>query len=129
MSQTVALGVAYDIKTQHSRLRLLADARDLTDVYGSNFRKKLQLGAHIDLANRFGLAVGLRHGYPTAGVYADVYFLRVDFGSYTEELSDRVGRRPDQRLFSSLHGRTIGPNYECRISNQAKVHRVAVDLG
>jgi hypothetical protein len=49
-----------------------------------------------------GMTGGLNQGYPTAGVYLDLYVLRIDLGFYSEEMGDRVGTRPDTRYFLRL---------------------------
>lgn len=102
VKQTVNLGFSVEPGTKYSKLRLLADYRDALGRTIENPRKKLHLGAELTVLNMIGMTGGLNQGYPTAGLYLDLYVLRFDFGFYSEELGDRVGTRPDTRYFMRI---------------------------
>jgi hypothetical protein len=102
VKQTVNVGVSIEPGTKFSKLRLLADVRDVLGRVETNDRKKLHLGAELTVLNAVGVTGGLNQGYPTGGVYFDLYVLRLDLGMYTEEMGDRVGTRPDTRFFFRL---------------------------
>ena len=100
--QTVNVGVSIEPGTGFSKLKLLADIHDVLGRVIKNNRKKLHLGAELSVEDMLGATVGLNEGYPTAGLYFDLYLVRVDLGMYTEEIGDRVGTRPDSRYFMRI---------------------------
>lgn len=99
VKQTINVGVSVEPGTKFSKLRLLADVRDVGGRVIKNDRKKLHFGGELTVLDIVGVTGGINQGYPTAGFYFDLYFLRVDLGFYTEEMGDRVGTRPDTRYF------------------------------
>ncbi len=104
LEQTVNLGFSIKPGTKFSRVQVLADYRDLTNVHGDDPGKKLHIGTELSLKQFAGFTLGLHQGYPTGGVFLNLYFLRFDVGSYTQEMGDRAGDRPDQRFFFRLMG-------------------------
>ena len=70
----------------------------MQELHNSEF-KRLHLGSELSVHDIFGITVGINQGYPTAGLYADIYLVRLDADTYTEEVGERVGTRPDTRYF------------------------------
>ncbi len=97
LKQRVNVGFAIEPGTKFSKLKLLADYHDALGRTQPNVLKRTHLGAEISVLALAGVSAGLNQGYPTAGVYVDVHFLRLDFAAYTEEVGTRVGTRPDPR--------------------------------
>jgi hypothetical protein len=102
VKQTVNVGVSVEPGTRTSKFRLLADYRDALGAVHDNPRLKTHLGAELTVLDAVGVSTGLSQGYPCFGLYLDLYFLRADFGTYTEELSEHAGRRPDTRYFGRI---------------------------
>lgn len=102
LKQTVNAGLAIEPGTKTSRLRLLLDYRDILGRVERNWRKQLHMGAELTVANMLGISGGLNQGYPTAGVYCDLYLVRIDLGIYTEETGTKAGTRPDTRYLFRL---------------------------
>lgn len=102
LKQTVNFGFSIEPGTQTSKFRLLADYRDALSAVQTNPRLKTHLGAELTVMNAVGITTGLNQGYPCFGVYLDLYFIRMDLGSYTEEISQHAGRRPDTRYFARI---------------------------
>lgn len=102
VKQTINAGVSIEPGTKFSKLKLLADYRDIASRTITNPRKKVHLGGELSVLDMIGMTGGLNQGYPTAGLYLDVYLLRIDLGFYTEEVGERVGTRPDTRYFLRL---------------------------
>ena len=102
LKQTVNFGISVEPGTATSKLRLLADYRDALGTVQENALLRTHLGAELTVLDAIGITGGLSQGYPTAGFYVDLYFLRIDLGMYTEELSDYAGRRPDTRFVGRL---------------------------
>ena len=102
LKQTVNTGVSIEPGTKYSHLRFLLDYYDLAGKTYKDPRARTHIGIELSVLDAFGMTAGFNKGYPTAGLYADVYFLRLDFGMYGEEVGDRIGTRPDQRYFFRL---------------------------
>lgn len=97
LKQTIDVGLALEPNTKFSKAKLLVDYHDVQGRVVTNPLKRIHLGAEISVLDIVGVCGGLNGGYPTAGLYADVYFLRLDLSAYTEEVGERVGTRPDTR--------------------------------
>lgn len=100
--QTVDLGVAVQPGTKYSRFRLLAEYWDATNALNKNPYKKTHLGAELTIRDVVGFTAGMAQGWTSGGIYIDLYLLRIDAGVYIQEMDDRVGVRPDKRLFLRL---------------------------
>lgn len=61
------------------------------------FGKKLHIGAELGLP-LIDLRAGLNQGYPAVGAGLDLYFMRFDVASYTEETGAYPGQTPSQRF-------------------------------
>jgi len=102
VKQTINAGVAIEPGTKFSKLRLLADYRDIQGAVITNPRKRVHVGAELSVLDAVGITGGLHQGYATGGFYISLYVLRLDAGFYTEEVGERVGTRPDTRYFVRL---------------------------
>lgn len=99
LKQTINIGVSIEPGTQFSKLKLLADYRDATGAVIKNPFKRVHLGSELSVLDMIGVTGGLNQGYPTAGLYFNLYIVRLDLGYYTEEMGERIGTRPDTRYF------------------------------
>ncbi|HYX33080.1 MAG TPA: conjugal transfer protein TraF [Oligoflexus sp.] len=102
LPQIVTLGAAYDLTTKMSSLVVQADFRDVGGAVEKDTFKRLHLGTELQFARVFGFMGGLNQGYPTVGLFLNLYVARLDIGAYTEEVGSTAGVRPDQRLFFRL---------------------------
>ena len=102
LKQTVNVGLALEPGTQFSKFRLLVDVWDVTNSISKNALKKIHVGGELTVRDFIGFTVGINQGAPSAGFYVDMYLARLDIGMYTEETDDRVGTRPDRRLYLRL---------------------------
>lgn len=97
--QTVNLGVAMVPNSKVSNFKLLLDYWDATSRVSKSTFKKLKLGAEISVMDSVGVTTGFSEGWSSAGVYADLRIVRVDGGMYIQEVTERIGMRPDKRIF------------------------------
>ncbi|MBP9707273.1 MAG: hypothetical protein KBD78_06480 [Oligoflexales bacterium] len=104
IEQTINIGTSFVTAAYLSQIEFHFDIWDLTSAYTDNFYLKTHLGAELNLKKFIGLSAGLNQGYPTVGMFFDVYFLRLDLGAYTEEVGDNAGTRPDKRFYFRLAG-------------------------
>jgi hypothetical protein len=102
LKQTVNVGFSVSPGTRFSTFRLLLDYRDATNAIQDNVRKKIHLGSELTVQDYVGFTAGLNQGGNTFGLYTDLYFFRFDAGMYTQEVSERVGKRSDRRYFVQL---------------------------
>jgi hypothetical protein len=102
LPQIVTFGTAYDLTTKMSSLVLQADFRDVGGAVEKDTFKRLHLGSELQFARVFGFMGGLNQGYPSIGLFLNLYVVRFDIGAYTEEVGSTAGVRPDQRLFFRL---------------------------
>ncbi len=102
LPQIVTFGTAYDLTTKMSSLVIQADFRDVGGAVEQDVFKRLHVGSELQFARLFGFMGGLNQGYPTVGLFLNLYVVRFDIGAYTEEVGSTAGLRPDQRLFFRL---------------------------
>jgi hypothetical protein len=102
LKQLVNLGFAIQPGTKSSRFKILAEYWDATNALDSNALKKTHLGAELSVRDVVGFTGGMAQGWTSGGMYIDLYLLRLDGGIYIQEMSDRVGVRPDKRIFMRL---------------------------
>jgi hypothetical protein len=105
LKQLVNLGVAIQPGTKTSRFRLLAEYWDATNALEETKFKKMHLGGELTIRDMVGFTAGMASGWTSAGMYIDLYVLRLDGGVYIQEMDSRAGIRPDKRLFARL---TVG---------------------
>ena len=102
LKQTINIGFAIEPSTLTSKLKLLADYRDVAGKAIRNPYKRVHLGAELTVFDMIGATGGLHHGYGSGGFFIDIYLVRLDLGFYTEEVGSRMGTRPDTRYFFGL---------------------------
>jgi hypothetical protein len=102
LPQIVTAGAAYDMSTKMSSLVIQADFRDVGGAVEKDAFKRLHIGSELQFARMFGFMGGLNQGYPTMGLFLNLYVVRFDIGAYTEEIGGTAGVRPDQRLYFRL---------------------------
>lgn len=102
LPQKINLGSAYEFRTKLSSMLFLLDFHDITGESELSTFKRLHLGGEMNVAKIFGFVGGLNQGYPTAGLYLNLYVLRMDIGVYAQEVGGAVGVRPDQRFYFRL---------------------------
>jgi hypothetical protein len=99
LKQMVNLGMAIQPGTKSSRFRILMEYWDATNALDDNTLKKTHFGAELSVRDIVGFTGGMAQGWTSGGMYIDLYVLRLDGGMYIQEMSDRVGIRPDKRIF------------------------------
>lgn len=102
LEQTVNIGIGIEPGTQFSRVKLLLDVRDIEGNVDDNMLKNIHIGTEIAIRKIFGVTTGFNQGYPTFGGYLNLYVVRIDMGSYTQEMGSTIGERPDQRFYFRL---------------------------
>ncbi|MGE0174252.1 MAG: hypothetical protein AB7T49_15755 [Oligoflexales bacterium] len=102
LPQMIHAGIALEPGTKYSKFRLLLDYRDITNEEETTLYKRIHVGSEIVVGRFLGLSGGLNQGYPTMGLYVNLYFLRFDVGAYSEEVGSRAGARPDKRYYFKL---------------------------
>lgn len=102
LPQIVNLGSSATFKSHASYMKFLLDIRDITSKVEPDFFRKTHIGAELNFANFFGFTGGVHQGYPSFGVFLNLYLFRFDLGSYTSEIGSTPGIRPDNRYFLSI---------------------------
>lgn len=96
------IGGTTSFGTKRGRVKLFADYRDVMNVQESHYSKHTHLGLEYNLENIFYVMAGLNQGYLTYGLGLSVKVVRVELGSYTEEMGGRPGQTPNTRYFARL---------------------------
>jgi hypothetical protein len=99
LKQLVNFGIAIQPGTRVSRFRLLAEYWDATNELDQSRLSKIHLGGELSVKDVVGVTAGLSKGWSSGGIYLDLYALRFDAGIFIQEAAERVGVRPDKRLF------------------------------
>ncbi|MEZ4743717.1 MAG: hypothetical protein R3B45_14950 [Bdellovibrionota bacterium] len=92
--QVVSSGLGFTLHTGMDQLHLSIDYRDLLDAYNDPLFKKIYIGAKATLRQYLGLAMGLHHGYSSAGVELNFLLVQISLITYARELSDKPGLDP-----------------------------------
>lgn len=113
------MGDARDINTQ-ANLGLsieksfsafgLVGALDYKDLTGAieeddDISKRIHIGAELRFLKMLAVRAGLNQGYLSAGATLDLWVLRFDFATYSEEVGAYAGQREDRRYVGQV---TIG---------------------
>lgn len=102
LRQTVNIGIAFAPGTKISKFKLMIDYRDALNETGMSDFKKIHGGMELSVRDFIGFTAGINQGYPTFGAYFDSRLVRLDIGSYGEEVGDLAGSRPDIRYYFRL---------------------------
>jgi len=99
LKQIINLGAAIQPGTKISKFRLLGEYWDATNQLKQTKFKKLHIGGELSVRDTIGVTGGFSGGGSSGGIYVNLYALRLDAGAYIQEVDNRVGIRPDKRLF------------------------------
>ena len=99
---TVNAGFAIEYTAFVSSMRLLVDYRDIAGNYEKRAPHKIFVGGELAIKKAVGLTGGLYQGYGSAGLYVNLYLLRLDFSTYAAETGTTIGARPDRRFVLRL---------------------------
>ena len=88
-------------------LDLLGDAQDVGNREGIHWSRLLHFGAELGTKiltkdTDYGLVAGINDGYSTYGLFAELWFVRLELAKYTAELDRDPGTRGDARYAFSL---------------------------
>lgn len=80
------------------------DYVDLTNTIGEDrdIPKRLHMGVEVELPMILAVRLGLNQGYLTYGLSADLWVVKLDFASYSEEAGAYAGQRDDRRYVGQL---------------------------
>lgn len=83
------------------------DYKDLTGAIeeDDDIAKRIHIGAELRFLKVFAVRAGLNQGYVSAGATLDLWVLRFDFATYSEEIGAYAGQREDRRYVGQI---TIG---------------------
>lgn len=94
--QAIDVGVGLTFHTNDSFIHFAADVKDYQNVYGEPDFKRYAFGVKSHLYKWVALGAGVRHGYATMGVEADLVLFRLSASKYSEVIgSDPAGRKRD----------------------------------
>ncbi|MDD1421463.1 hypothetical protein MEO40_20530 [Dolichospermum sp. ST_sed1] len=100
MVQSVGLGLTFH--NSIDQLHLALDYRDIKNVYDEPLFKRVYTGAKMTIRGYVGLAAGLYHGRASYGFEFDLFFVRLNFATFTEELSKKPGLEPRKNFLLSM---------------------------
>lgn len=83
-------GLGITLHTGSDAIHVSADLRDVLDVAGEQYFKRLRAGVRMTLRTYLGIAAGVYHGNPSYSVEVDLILLRLTATMYTKE----YGRAP-----------------------------------
>jgi hypothetical protein len=80
------------------------DFVDITRQLGTDddLLKRTHLGAELKFPKVLSLRLGVNQGYFAGGVTLDLWILRLDVATFSEELGSFAGQRPDRRTLAQL---------------------------
>lgn len=101
------IGLALEKSFSKYKLQGALDYRDLTHAIGEDddIPKRLHMGLELQLPKILSVRAGLNQGYSTYGLTLDLWIIKLDLASYTEEIGAHAGQRDDRRYVGQL---TIG---------------------
>jgi len=101
ITPAVNLGVSYvpdiPLPLLQNRLLLAADIRDIFDAEQKVFDKTLFTKLHFGAEYRLTFMrarLGFNQGYPTIGIGANIFAMKLDYAYYTDELGKYAGQDP-----------------------------------
>ena len=85
----------------------LVGALDYKDLTGAieeddDISKRIHLGAELKFLKFLAVRAGLNQGYLSAGATLDLWVLRFDFATYSEEVGAYAGQREDRRYVAQI---------------------------
>jgi hypothetical protein len=100
--QTYNGGVGIALHTRDSVLHCAADYRDFLGSYKEPWPKKVYAGCKAVSARYVGVAAGIYQGNPTFGGLLNLYFFRLEAGTYTREMGKTVGVNTRRLFFVAI---------------------------
>jgi hypothetical protein len=78
---------------------IILDVRDVTQNFkeGSDWGKRVNLGAEMWFFDRVALRGGLHQGWMAYGLGVDFWIVRADYAYYQEEIGSYAGQKKDER--------------------------------
>jgi hypothetical protein len=104
LQQQLNLGAALKPTIGFGTLVVALDVVDFTNQLGndSDLAKRLHLGVEYRLPLFFSFRAGFHQGYLSAGATADLWFVKLAYAYYIEELGAYAGQEPDRRHIAQL---------------------------
>ncbi len=104
LEQQLNLGAAVHPPIGFGKLVVAFDIVDMTNQLGkdSDLAKRLHAGIEYQLPVILAVRMGLYQGYPSYGITADFWFLKLVAASYVEEIGAYAGQQPDRRYAAQL---------------------------
>jgi hypothetical protein len=99
---TVDIGFAFLPKNQKTQGALSIEYKDLFNKNKENTYKHIHAGIQLSYLDAIGAMIGLSQGYPTYGGFMNLWLLRLEGGSYSEELGLLPGQRESYRVFARV---------------------------
>lgn len=100
--QAIDVGVGLTLHTQSSFIHFAADIKDYQNAYNAPDFKRYALGVKAHFARWVALGAGVRHGYGTMGMEADLILFRLSASKYTNVLGDDPAGRKREFYHVSL---------------------------
>jgi len=100
--QELNVGASTSFGTKKGRVKLFADYRDLFNLQNLHYTLHTHLGMEYNLENTLIVMFGLNQGYVTYGLGLNLKIIRIEVGSYTEEMGDRPGQIANTRYFGRV---------------------------
>lgn len=104
LEQQLNLGAALHPPIGFGKLLVAFDIVDLTNQLGEDhdLAKRLNLGLEYKLPVILALRAGLHQGYPSYGLTADLWFMKLSYAYYIEEIGAYAGQLPDRRNMAQI---------------------------
>ena len=99
---TLGAGAGLALHNKDSVIHCAADLRDLLEAYKEHWSKRFYAGCKAVSANYIGLAAGLYQGSPTFGGLVNLFFFRLELGTYTREMGSTVGVNTRRLYFVAI---------------------------
>lgn len=95
-------GASTSFGTKKGRVKLLADYRDIFNIQNQHYSKHTHFGMEYNLVNTFYVMAGFNQGYLSYGLGLSLKIIRIEGGSYIEEMGERPGQTPSTRYFARI---------------------------
>ncbi|MEK6683872.1 MAG: conjugal transfer protein TraF [Nitrospirota bacterium] len=104
LEQQLNLGAVIHPPVGFGKLLVAVDIVDATHQLGkdSDLARRLHAGIEYRLPVVLAIRAGLYQGYPSYGLTADFWFLKLVAAAYTEEIGAYAGQQPDRRYAAQL---------------------------
>jgi hypothetical protein len=95
-------GLSIEPGTKNSSAKLSADFLDTLNDTKTPYYKRLKLGAQLSFMSVLGLAGGVSDGYPSYGGFVNLKIVKVEAGTYSEELGKKAGELRGRRYYGKV---------------------------